>query len=160
MKKTLIFAALSLVLILSGFGVVGVASAASFPAGCSSGLGYSVTNGAPCSGTSTVKTGVAGCDTALGYSVTNGDPCSGGSSAIFFLNGCTSVQGYSTIDGHACNGTTVATPVTGGVSTGGTPGFPTTGGSGSPILNMILLLTSGALALVGSTYLVRYYRKA
>jgi len=149
-----------LIAVVVGVGSVGVqdinAQTASFPSGCSSALGYSITTGFPCNGTSTATIGpLLGCTTALGYSVTNGAPCSGGPTAIFWLAGCTSVQGYSTIDGKACNGTAVAfvPPVV--VIDPGTPSLPVTGAGGNAFPNLALLLVAGVSAVLGLRYLSR-----
>src|SRR3989338_7099516 len=85
------------------------AQTATFPSGCSSALGYSVTTGLPCNGTATATIGpLPGCTTALGYSVTNGTPCSGIGVALPYLAGCTSIFGFSAITSQPCNGTAVA----------------------------------------------------
>jgi len=131
------------------------AQVATFPSGCSSALGYSITTGAPCNGTATATLGpLPGCTTALGFSVTNGAPCSGGPIAISFLAGCSSVFGYSVITGAPCNGTTVAT-----VSPFVPPvviGLPTTG-EGNALSNIMLLLVTGSAAAYGMTRLARRY---
>jgi hypothetical protein len=49
----------------------------------------------------------AGCTSAVGYSATTGQLCSG---ASLFPAGCTSALGYSPTTGQACNGTVVSTP--------------------------------------------------
>src|SRR3989344_6312086 len=47
-----------------------------YPAGCTSGTGYSPTTGMPCTG---MMSGYpAGCTSASGFSATTGQPCSGG----------------------------------------------------------------------------------
>jgi len=46
-----------------------------YPAGCTSAVGFSPTTGDPCSGTPV--TYPAGCTSAVGFSPTTGDPCSG-----------------------------------------------------------------------------------
>ena len=148
-----------LLALVFGFGSVQDVSAQafpSFPTGCTSALGYSVTNGTPCNGTSFATMNIAGCSTALGYSITTGAPCSGISVAIPYLAGCTSIYSYSTISGVACNGTSVAsvqssTPLP-------IPGLPTTGAGGNAFTNMMLLLSSGVVALMGSIYFIRKSR--
>lgn len=163
MKNKILFSLFAFVLL---FGLATIspnkadAQVATFPAGCTSALGYSTTSGLPCNGTATATAIVAGCSTALGYSVTTGLPCSGSSVAIQFLAGCTSVYGYSTVNGAACNGTLVAsvlpsnTPVV-----PVNPGFPTTGSSTNPLVNILILLSS--LAVVGSVvYFSRKHRVA
>jgi hypothetical protein len=138
------------------------AQVATFPAGCSSALGYSVTTGLACNGTATATIGfLPGCSTALGYSTVNGVPCSGGPVAIFFLAGCTSIQGYSIITGAPCNGTSVATPVTpvpGPVVV--IPGLPVTGGSSNTIATVFALMASGIAATYGLTRFARRSNKA
>ena len=164
--KTKIFSLVLSFVVL--FGVIGFAGAeranaqtASFPAGCSSALGYSVTTGNPCNGRSTATMSVPGCTTALGYSTVNGAACSGGDVAISYLAGCSSIYGYSIITGMPCNGTSVAYVVGGGVGipgnvggSTGTPGFPTTG-FGDNMTNIVLLAVSGLIASLGIVYLVR-----
>src|SRR3989338_6068660 len=127
---------LSFAFVLGSFGLFNVASAQvatpvpfpTFPAGCSSAIGYSITTGLPCNGTSAATLSISGCATVLGYSVTTGTPCSGISVAIPYLAGCTSIFGYSTITARPCNGTAVAegvvTPPPGVIVV---PGLPTTG---------------------------------
>ncbi|MBI2630963.1 hypothetical protein HYW73_01960 [Candidatus Nomurabacteria bacterium] len=143
------------------FGVIGFtgiqsanAQTASFPAGCASGLGYSVTTANPCNGTSTAYVGfLFGCSSALGYSTANGAPCSGGTVAISYLAGCSSIYGYSTINGWACNGAYFGPAVGGGTIY--SPGFPTTGLGGNALNNIFLLAVSGLIASLGLLYLSR-----
>lgn len=156
MKNKILFTFLSLALV---FGVVGFAGAQvahaqvapTFPVGCTSNLGYSVTNGYPCNGTSFATMNVSGCTTALGYSVTTGAPCDAASVAIPYLAGCTSIYGFSSISGAACNGTNVIQSTTGVT----TPGLPVTGAGSNALVNTILLLSSALVALVGVSYLVK-----
>jgi hypothetical protein len=168
MKKIIFPLVLSLAIVLSGVGAFGSQSAlaqtATFPSGCSSALGYSVTTGLPCNGSTDDATmgPLPGCTTALGYSITNGAPCSGANVAISFLAGCSSIYGYSVITGAACNGTTVAsiqpgTPFIPGTTFGDftSPGFPATGFGGYALSNILLLVTSGLVASVGSYYIAR-----
>jgi hypothetical protein len=164
MKKLLAIGLLSF-LVLGMFGAIGIGSAsaqtATFAAGCSSALGYSVTTGLACNGTATATMPfLPGCTTALGYSITNGVPCSGGSVAIQWLAGCSSSVGYSTITGAPCNGTTVATPpvvvVVPDPGTGTTtPGLPTTGAGGNALLNSIVLVASGLFVILGGVYVAK-----
>ena len=157
MKNKILFAFLSLALV---FGVVGFAGAQiahaqvvpSFPIGCTSNLGYSVTNGTPCNGTAFATMNIAGCTTALGYSVTTGIPCDGSSVAIQYLAGCSSIYGFSSISGAACNGTSVVQSTTPPVTT---PGLPVTGAGSSALVNMMLLLSSAIVAVVGSVYVAK-----
>jgi hypothetical protein len=157
---------LALVVIFGVSGFTGIKSAsaqtASFPSGCASGLGYSVTTGNPCNGNSTAYRGfLAGCSTALGYSTVNGVPCSGGTVAISYLAGCSSIYGYSTINGWACNGSYFG-PLVGGIAVGGTvytPGFPTTGYGGNALNNILLLAVTGLIASLGLIYVTRPSRK-
>ena len=141
----------------AGFAGLGSANAQvySFPAGCTSALGYSITNGVACSGNGVaINQPMPGCTTPLGYSITNGTPCSGSSVVLPYLAGCTSTSGYSTIDpGKLCNGTLASTvPVTPPTTT---PGLPRTGAGGNAFTNTLILLVSGLAALAGTTYLVR-----
>ena len=131
-----------------------------FPAGCSSAIGYSVTNGTPCNGTlSSPILSIQGCASPLGYSTVNGIACSGVSEAISYLGGCSSVYGYSTATGSPCNGTAVASmyyypiPDT-------TPGLPTTGTGGLTLANTLLLLALGLVSVGSIVYNVRYANKA
>ncbi|HEY4494289.1 MAG TPA: LPXTG cell wall anchor domain-containing protein [Candidatus Paceibacterota bacterium] len=160
-KKILSLTLLSLFVLFSFAFTAGTASAqtATFPAGCSSALGYSVTTGLPCNGTSTATIGfIAGCTTALGYSITTGVPCSGGPIAINYLAGCSSIFGYSVITGAPCNGTNVATIDPGTVTPTPTPGLPQTGASDNALVNIALLISSAALAAAGTLYVVRNRR--
>ncbi len=128
-----------------------------FPDGCASNLGFSSTKGNPCNGTSTATTNpMPGCTSALGYSSTSSQPCSGGPIAINFLGGCTSVYGYSAITGEACNGTDTAVFINGGTTT--TPGLPTTGDGGNASGNILTLLASGLVVLMGLGYIVKQSR--
>ncbi len=156
--KTKIFTlvmALTLVLGIAGFAGSAEAQVAfPFPAGCSSGLGYSITTGTPCNGTGVATMGpIVGCTTALGYSNLTGVPCSGTSLKIDFLAGCSSLIGYSTIDTKPCNGRSVATTFP--ASSVSNPGLPTTGAGGNSEGNIALLLASALVAALGIGYLVR-----
>lgn len=167
MKNKLLVSVFLVTLIVSGIAFFGTqptqAQVAYFPPGCSSALGYSVTTGAACSGTPIgIPRFPEGCTTALGYSVTTDLPCSGSSIAIQWLAGCSSLIGYSTIDGAPCNGTPIATtseiippPIT--ITS---PGLPVTGAGGNAFWNVVLLLFSGTVAVMGSTYLVSNYRRS
>jgi hypothetical protein len=152
MKTKIISMSLFLaVVFVFGFANIENANAQSvtYPEGCSSALGYSVTTGRTCNGKSTpINAPMPGCTTALGYSVTTGEPCSGSSEALQYLAGCTSLYGYSTFTGRPCNGTSVAVPIP-----GTTPGLPRTGNSGNSFANVLLLLTSGLVAVLGGVYL-------
>jgi hypothetical protein len=120
MKNKFLALASIFVFIAGMFAFIGGASLAqaqtvtTYPAGCSSSMGYSVTTGIPCSESSVMQTTPystavppAGCSSALGYSVTNGAPCSGTSTVIpRFLGGCSSALGYSTVNGVPCSGST------------------------------------------------------
>lgn len=158
MNKKILFLTLFSFLAFTLVGFAGLSKAqaqtASFPAGCSSALGYSVTTSMPCNGTS-VATAMfmPGCNSALGYSTTNGAPCSGGSVAISWLAGCTSTFGYSNISGLPCNGTFVASTNT--TMPTNTPGLPRTGEGGNLATNLILLLSSGLLASLGFVYVLK-----
>ncbi|MFZ2150336.1 MAG: hypothetical protein WAV15_04215 [Minisyncoccia bacterium] len=151
---------LSLAFVLGVFGLMGAPSAsaqtASFPSGCASGLGYSVTTGNSCNGNSTAYMGfLPGCSSALGYSVVSGSPCSGGPVAIPYLNGCSSIYGYSIINGWVCNGATFGP----GGGTVYSPGLPTTGYGGNALNNILLLAVSGLIAFLGFIYLNQPSRK-
>jgi hypothetical protein len=155
MKNKILFTFLSLALV---FGVVGFTGtqivhaqvAPNFPVGCTSNLGYSVTNGSPCNGTSYATMNISGCTTALGYSVTTGTPCDGSSVAIQYLAGCSSINGLSSISGVACDGTSsgVATVVT-------TPGLPVTGAGANALVNIALLFALAIVAIGSGAYLAK-----
>ncbi len=164
MKTKTFYLFLSLAIIVAGVGFVGVSKAnaqtASFPSGCASGLGYSVTTGNPCNGSSAAYMGfLSGCSSsALGYSTANGAPCSGGSVALFsYLAGCSSTLGYSTINGWACNGT-IFGPAGGGTTS--SVGFPVTGFGGNTLQNILLLIGLGIAASFGFLHLTRLSRKS
>lgn len=162
-KKFFTFVFLFAIVLSVAFVGAGTTSAqvASFPAGCSSALGYSITTGLACNGTATATIGpLPGCSTALGFSITNGAPCSGGPIAISFLAGCSSIYGYSVITGAPCNGTTVAVtdPNLAPPVVVVAPGLPTTGGGGNALNYMALLLISGSAAALGLTKLARRAR--
>ena len=154
MNKKLFYVALFSLFAFSVIGFIGInkaiAQTASFPNGCSSALGYSVTTALPCNGTS-VATNMfmPGCDSALGYSTTDGRPCSGGSVAISWLAGCSSVIGYSDITGLPCNGTFVATTT---IPTPTIPGLPRTGFGGNVLINIIVLLSAGLVGALSFVY--------
>lgn len=154
MKNKILFTFLSLALV---FGAVSFTAntahaqvAPSFAVGCTSNLGYSVTNGNPCNGTAFATMNISGCTTALGYSVTTGVPCDGSSVAIEFLAGCSSINGNSTISGALCNGESspAVTVVT-------TPGLPVTGAGTNALVNLALLLSLAFVAIASGTYLAR-----
>jgi len=132
------------------------AQTVSYPDGCSSALGYSVTTGHTCNGKSTpIDAPMPGCKTALGYSVTTGEPCSGSSVALQYLAGCNSLYGYSTFTGRPCNGTAIAVPIP-----GTTPGLPRTGVEGNALVSILLMTISGLVAIFGSAYLSKQSLKA
>jgi hypothetical protein len=163
MKNKILFAFLSLALVFGAVGFTGTQIvhaqvAPSFPVGCTSNLGYSVTNGSPCNGTSIATQSIAGCTTALGYSVTTAVPCDGSSVAIQYLAGCSSIYGFSTISGNACNGTSTPTLQATTTTTTTTPGLPVTGAGSNVFVNIVLLLSSAIVAIVGSTYLIRRHK--
>lgn len=165
MKKKTISLIISLALVLFGIGIIGSgraeAQSASFPAGCSSAMGYSITTGTPCNGTNIATQSIPGCPTPIGYSTTSGVPCSGTSFPIFYLAGCTTGFGYSTVDGRPCNGTAAATfaPTT-TPTIPATPGLPTTGEGGNAPINMLVLGISGIISIAGLTYLIRKHNIA
>jgi hypothetical protein len=127
--------------LVTGFAGMAVqsASADTYPAGCSSTIGTSVTTGAPCNGTTTATQLRAGCTSPIGYSTTTNLPCSGTGSAMQYLGGCSSIYGYSLSTGAPCNGTTVATMASGNptftagcsstIGTSITTGIPCNGGA-------------------------------
>lgn len=133
-----------------------VQAAETYPNGCSSSIGYSVTTGSPCNGSinNAIKDFLPGCSSALGYSITNGAACSGGNEALSYLAGCTSLMGYSIFTGAPCNGTNIAT-FTQPVISPSTPGLPLTGSGGNALQNTILILTSGMFVVFGLVYLIR-----
>ena len=74
MKNKILFTFLSLAIVFgvasfSGAQTAHAQVAPTFPVGCTSNLGYSVTNGTPCNGTGVATLNIPGCATALGYSV-------------------------------------------------------------------------------------------
>jgi hypothetical protein len=131
------------------------AQAASFPSGCSSAIGYSITNGTPCNGTSNATSLIVGCTNVLGFSTITGVPCSGTSQSISSIEGCTSEFGYSITSGNTCNGTSFATfditPVVYPV----TPGLPTTGVASITPMGIALLSLLGLLSISGIVYATR-----
>jgi len=84
-----------------------VVPAVTYPAGCTSAVGFSTTTGDPCSGAVSYP---AGCTSAVGFSPTTGDPCS---TVVTYPEGCTSAVGYSPTTGDPCSGTPVAGPTEG-----------------------------------------------
>ena len=81
----------------------------SFPAGCTSAVGFSSTTGLPCSGA--VVTYPEGCTSAVGFSPTTGLSCAG--EAVTYPEGCTSAVGFSPTTGLSCSGTIVTGPTEG-----------------------------------------------
>lgn len=149
-----IFSFLLLIMLVVGFASFNKASAETYPEGCSSAIGYSITTGQTCNGENEAITGfLPGCTTALGYSTVNGAPCSGGEEALQFLAGCTDITGYSTQTGAPCNGTSVATLSTGG--TPGTPGLPLTGPSSDLMTTIATLIGAGLFSIFGFRYLMK-----
>ncbi len=165
MTNKLSLIALMFVFSFASFGLASIANAQSvptpnpfptYPTGCSSALGYSVTNGLPCNGTSVATVSpMPGCTTALGFSVTNGVPCSGGSVAIPYLAGCSSIFGFSTITAAPCNGTSIAEGTVVPPPIVVTPGLPVSGAGGNAANNIALLLSSGLVSILGVAYFVR-----
>ena len=150
---------LVLALVLLGSAGVGANSAgaqsATFPAGCGSGLGYSVSTGDPCNGTDSATIGyLPGCTSALGYSTINAVPCSGGSIAIQWLSGCSSSLGYSVANGMPCNGTATASLATSPVYYPPAPGFPITGLGGNALANILFLGSSALIAALGLRFIL------
>ncbi len=155
MKKIILFLfAFIFVFTASAFLATKVHAAVTFPNGCSSAIGYSITSGLPCNGTSSATMAIIGCASPIGYSITSGIPCSGASEAIPYLAGCTSTYGYSTMTSAPCNGTNVATTIYANPNT--TPGFPTTGTGGPTLaIALLLLLTVGLIIISGMAYAAR-----
>ena len=81
-----------------------------YPAGCTSAVGYSSTTGLLCSGAVTYP---AGCTSAVGYSTTTGLPCS---EVTTLPEGCTSAVGFSPTTGLSCAGITPVGPAEGTLS--------------------------------------------
>jgi hypothetical protein len=155
MKNKIVFTFLSLALVFgvasfAGTQVANAQAVPSFSMGCTSNLGYSVTNGTPCNGTAYATMNISGCTTALGYSVTTGTPCDGSSIAISYLAGCSSVNGLSTISGALCDGTSspAVTVVT-------TPGLPVTGAGTNALVDLLLLSFLAVTAIGSGVYLAR-----
>lgn len=71
-----------------------------FPAGCSSNSGFSVTTGLSCA-----SSFPAGCTSSSGFSVTTGQPCAGTPNNL--PAGCSSTAGFSSTTGASCSGGTV-----------------------------------------------------
>ena len=69
-----------------------------FPAGCTSAVGFSTTTGMSCAGDTTLP---AGCTSTSGYSVTTGMSCSVTSD---LPAGCSSTSGFSPTTGMSCSG--------------------------------------------------------
>lgn len=116
-----------------------------YPNGCSSAIGYSITTGMPCNGTTNnaITEFIDGCTTALGYSTTTGAVCSGGTEALPYLAGCTAITGHSSITGAPCNGTNIAYPVI--QPNPIYPGLPLTGAGGNVYRNILVLLGAGII---------------
>ena len=93
--------------------VVIIVPVATYPAGCTSAVGFSTTTGDSCATVVPVATYPAGCTSAAGYSPTTGDPCS---AIVTYPAGCTSAVGYSPTTGDPCSGTT--TPIVDGPTEG------------------------------------------
>ena len=79
-------------------------AAASYPAGCTSAVGFSPTTGLSCSAAVSYP---AGCTSAVGFSPTTGLSCAG--TVVSYPAGCTSAVGFSSTTGLSCSG--VVTPV-------------------------------------------------
>ena len=145
--------------------------------GCSTTGGYNGNTGASCNGSTVIP---QGCSSVAGFSSSNSMPCNGSTAAANnfngtmvnsnnYLNGCSSTGGYSITTGYQCNtamnGIIYAGPIVGTVNIGlpgvttitpTSPGLPTTGGSNSVMLN-ILLLASAALVATIAFRSVRAY---
>jgi len=75
-----------------------------YPAGCTSAVGFSITTGLSCAGAVTYP---AGCTSAVGFSPTTGLSCA--VEAVTYPEGCTSAVGFSPTTGLSCAGTTTTT---------------------------------------------------
>lgn len=142
------------VLSVSGFIASKTEAYVSFPAGCSSAIGNSITTGSPCNGTSVATLSIPGCTSPIGTSTTTGANCSGTSTPMQYLGGCSSIYGYSFSTNAPCNGTATASVFS---YTGDTtsPGLPTTGATALSLGNMLLLLSSGLITIGAVTYALR-----
>lgn len=152
-KKIVSFAFIfAFVITFSGYITPKVQAAQTFPTGCSSAIGYSITNGNPCNGTSNATERLAGCPSVIGYSTSNGNACSGTSEAILSIEGCNSMFGYSLTNGNPCNGKLIAefyyAPII-------TPYLPTTGVAPISLTNIAFLSMLGLLAIGGVVYATR-----
>jgi len=85
----------------------GVVSGGSYPAGCTSSIGFSSITGLSCASVGTLP---AGCTSSTGFSATTGLSCAG---SVNVPAGCTSTTGFSVTTGQSCSG---------GVSTSGQEG--------------------------------------
>ncbi|HUQ30070.1 MAG TPA: peptidoglycan-binding protein, partial [Candidatus Paceibacterota bacterium] len=72
-----------------------------YPAGCTSNVGYSTTTGMSCAASTTTLP--AGCTSTVGYSTTTGMSCAGTVSTTLPA-GCTSTVGFSSTTGASCSG--------------------------------------------------------
>ncbi len=85
-----------------------VVPAVTYPAGCTSAVGYSSTTGLLCAGEAV--TYPAGCTSAVGFSPTTGLSCAGDAvEVVTYPAGCTSAVGFSPTTGLSCAGTTTTT---------------------------------------------------
>ncbi len=157
MKNKILLTFLSFALVFGVVGFVGTKTvhaqvAPSFPTGCTSNLGYSVTNGTPCNGTRIATMNILGCSNALGYSVLNGVPCDGSTVAIQYLSGCTSIYGFSLISGAACNGNAIA-QLSPNITI--TTGLPVTGAGTNALVDFALLCSLAIVAVSSGLYLAK-----
>ena len=88
---------------LNGLYCVATPPVTTYPAGCTSAVGFSSTTGLPCSEVTTLP---EGCTSAVGFSSTTGLPCS---TTVTYPEGCTSAVGFSPTTGAPCAGTTTTT---------------------------------------------------
>jgi len=146
------------VLAVSGFVASKTEAYVSFPVGCSSAIGNSISSGNPCNGTSVATQSVSGCASPIGTSTTSGANCSGTSVPMQYLGGCSSIYGYSFSTNAPCNGTSVASVFTYSSDTT-SPGLPTTGASALSFGNMLLILSSGLFVLGAIVYTSRRAKK-
>jgi len=91
-----------------------------YPAGCTSNMGYSSTTGLPCSGAVNLP---AGCYPGNAFSITTGLPCS----TVSLPLGCTTTIGYSPTTGVKCDS---------GVNPNIDPNNPLQGGAGDIMITL------------------------
>lgn len=147
------------VLVASTFITSKIEAYTSYPAGCSSIIGNSLTTGNPCNGTAVATPMVQGCASPIGTSTINGSNCSGTSVPMQYLGGCSSIYGWSFSTNAPCNGTSVASVFTYSPDTT-SPGLPTTGANTLSLGSMLLLLSSGLFTIGVAMYALRHAKTA